>query len=43
MAEKTEDNEKEEFVPPDGGYGWVIVVAIILINVSSFLFWLIHQ
>lgn len=26
--------EREEFVPPDGGYGWVIVFANILINVS---------
>ncbi|KAJ8922539.1 hypothetical protein NQ315_007569 [Exocentrus adspersus] len=24
----------DEFVPPDGGYGWVIVFAIVLINAS---------
>lgn len=27
---------QDGFVPPDGGYGWIIVIAFVVINVSTY-------
>lgn len=38
MREKTEkaQNSSENFEPPDGGWGWIIVIAAGFSNVSLF-------
>lgn len=33
-VQKNETNSKVEYIPPDGGWGWVIVFAYIIAGVS---------